>query len=325
MNPKTPTATPRRELPDIAIHAYPPVHGALDQVGMHDIETLVCVSINGKESLIPARAQAFVSLESAETKGIHMSRLFSAVQDILEHEVISPNVVGRLLEAFHTSHKEISKSSYFSVTFDLPVRRKALLSDHEGLRFYPCHVRGKLTENEVDGEIRPEFKVEMGASILYSSTCPCSAALARYLVQEKFKERYGHKGEVGVDEVLRWLGTEEGMCATPHSQRSRADVRLTLSPREVNFEFLELIDIVETALKTPVQAAVKREDEQEFTRLNGQNLMFCEDAARRIKAALDKEPRFVDYYIRAAHFESLHPHDAVATATKGVKDGFSVS
>ena len=34
-------------------------------------------------------------------------------------------------------------------------------------------------------------------------------------------------------------------------------------------------------LKTPVQAAVKREDEQEFARLNGQNLMFCEDVLSR--------------------------------------------
>ena len=48
------------------------------------------------------------------------------------------------------------------------------------------------------------------------------------------------------------------------------------------------IDRIESSLKTPVQAAVKREDEQEFARLNGQNLMFCEDAARRLQHELDK-------------------------------------
>ena len=46
------------------------------------------------------------------------------------------------------------------------------------------------------------------------------------------------------------------------------------------------IDLAEGALKTPVQSAVKREDEQAFARLNGRNLMFCEDAARRIAAVL---------------------------------------
>jgi GTP cyclohydrolase I len=48
--------------------------------------------------------------------------------------------------------------------------------------------------------------------------------------------------------------------------------------------FVELIDLVENTLKTPVQAAVKREDEREFARLNGANLMFCEDAGRRLKS-----------------------------------------
>ncbi len=57
-----------------------------------------------------------------------------------------------------------------------------------------------------------------------------------------------------------------------------------------------------------MQTAVKRADEQAFAALNGQNLMFVEDAARRIEAAL------VGYQnpgIQVRHLESLHPHDAV--------------
>ena len=54
---------------------------------------------------------------------------------------------------------------------------------------------------------------------------------------------------------------------------------------------MALIDRVEQALGTPVQTVVKREDEQAFARLNGENLMFCEDAARRMAAALAADPR----------------------------------
>jgi GTP cyclohydrolase I len=50
--------------------------------------------------------------------------------------------------------------------------------------------------------------------------------------------------------------------------------------------------------------------------------MFCEDAARRMQAALDADERIVDFQVRAAHLESLHPHDAVAVASKGVPGGF---
>jgi GTP cyclohydrolase I len=88
---------------------------------------------------------------------------------------------------------------------------------------------------------------------------------------------------------------------------------------------LDLIDRVEAALGTPLQAAVKREDEQEFARLNGTHPMYCEDAARRLCAVLDALPQVSDYVIRAAHLESLHPHDAVAVAVRGVAGGFVAS
>ena len=74
---------------------------------------------------------------------------------------------------------------------------------------------------------------------------------------------------------------------------------------------------------TPVQAAVKREDEQAFAELNGRNLMFCEDAARIVKRTLDADPRVSDFRAKIRHEESLHPHDAVAVITKGVPDGFT--
>ena len=69
---------------------------------------------------------------------------------------------------------------------------------------------------------------------------------------------------------------------------------------------------VEASLGTPVQTAVKREDEQAFAELNAANLMFCEDAARRVAGALSHDERIDRYEVRVAHFESLHPHDAVA-------------
>jgi len=75
-------------------------------------------------------------------------------------------------------------------------------------------------------------------------------------------------------------------------------------------------------LGTPVQTAVKREDEQAFALANGGNLMFCEDAARRIQHALDTDDRIADFHVRLEHQESLHPHDAVAYASKGVAGGY---
>ena len=164
--------------------------------------------------------------------------------------------------------------------------------------------------------------MEMAYQVVYSSTCPCSAALARQLIQDQFRKDFSDQGKVDAEAVVQWLGTEQGILATPHSQRSAADIRLQLSPSFEAFPFVEMIDVIEDALKTPVQAAVKREDEQAFALLNGQNLMFCEDAARRVHDALDSEERVVDFWARCSHFESLHPHNAVSIVTKGIDGGY---
>ena len=51
--------------------------------------------------------------------------------------------------------------------------------------------------------------------------------------------------------------------------------------------------------------------------------MFCEDAARRVKQALQNQPLYSDFWLKVEHFESLHAHDAVALASKGIEGGYS--
>jgi len=167
-----------------------------------------------------------------------------------------------------------------------------------------------------------EFSLEMGLEVLYSSTCPCSAALARQLVQEQFAKDFAGEEQIDFEAIRTWLGSEEGVMATPHAQRSAAEIRVRLTPTFEMFPIVELIDEIESALKTPVQATVKREDEKAFAELNGSNLMFCEDAGRRVQTALNDDERILDFWARCTHFESLHPHNAVAVVTKGVEGGY---
>ena len=56
--------------------------------------------------------------------------------------------------------------------------------------------------------------------------------------------------------------------------------------------------------------------------LNGKNLMFVEDAGRRLKGALSEDQRWQDFWVRIEHHESLHAHDAVGVFTKGEADGY---
>lgn len=301
-----------RVMPDIAADARPSAAGALDWVGMGGIE--MPVRIAGADAPAAAKITAYVNLARPDVRGIHMSRLYLHVDRALAAEPLSPCSIRRVLKEFLESHHDLSDRALIRVELDHLLRRPALVSGHSGWKSYPIALTGVID--------RGQFTLELSFQVLYSSTCPCSAALARQLIQERFVADFGGRAP-GYDEVLAWLGTEQGICATPHSQRSAAEVRVRLAPSFADFPIVELIDRVEAALGTPVQTAVKREDEQAFARLNGANLMFCEDAARRIQSALDSDERVHDFWVRCSHFESLHPHDAVAIAVKGVAGGYS--
>lgn len=106
------------------------------------------------------------------------------------------------------------------------------------------------------------------------------------------------------------------MPATPHSQRSWAWVEVDLSAGQETFPIRQLIDTCETALGTAVQTVVKRSDEQAFAVACGQNLMFCEDAARTLYRCTAESGDFAAFDIRVEHQESLHAHNATAKVTR---------
>lgn len=304
----------RTAMPDIAHEAPTQLTGTLDKVGMSHIEVPVRLRDDfGQVMLVPAKADAYVSLDDPAAKGIHMSRLFLSLQAILGEEELNLLVVRQLLHAFIGSHQAISRSAAVKLSFDLLVRRKALISANQSWRTYPVTVSGEIRDG------RACFR--LGVQVAYSSTCPCSAALARQLIQERFLADFAGRDGLSQREVAAWLLKDTSICATPHSQRSYATLEVEVADPANAPTLVELVDLVEQALQTPVQAAVKREDEQEFARLNGMNLMFCEDAGRRLKAALDADPRLADWKVEARHVESLHPHDAVSAVAKGVPGG----
>ena len=303
-----------RAMPDIAKDAEASVAGTLDWVGMDRIDVPIRLGGDAEAVTSAARVAAYVNLKQPDVRGIHMSRLYLHVERSLADEALTPCSIRRLLRNFLDSHAQLSDRALVRISFDHLLRRPALASANSGWKSYPVTITGMIDNGH--------FSLELHCEVLYSSTCPCSAALARQLVQQRFAADFARGGPLDHDAIVAWLGTEQGICATPHSQRSVASVRVRFAPAFA-FPIVELIDSIEDALKTPVQAAVKREDEQAFALLNGGNLMFCEDAARRIQATLGGDERILDFHIRATHQESLHPHDAVAFATKGVAGGYS--
>ncbi|MEW6984090.1 GTP cyclohydrolase FolE2 [Colwelliaceae bacterium 6471] len=301
-------------MPDIANHTTAQTEGKLDWVGMSNIEIPIMVASKGEaERVVSAHVDAFVNLREPKAKGIHMSRLYLLLDELSRDSVLNYQSLVALLDGFISSHQDLSDNAKVQFRFDYHLRRKSLISGKQGWKAYPVTITGRLNQGALD--------IELAIDVRYSSTCPCSAALARQLIQKAFKEKFT-QGDVDLDSIHEWLGTTEGIVATPHSQRSVAEVKVKLNSSVNEFPVTDLVNTIEDSLKTPVQAAVKREDEQEFARLNGQNLMFCEDAARRLQHSMNLETQYDDFWLKINHLESLHAHDAVSVTTKGIANGY---
>lgn len=295
------------ELPDISLSDAAPAHSPLAWVGMQGIDLPVTVREPDYNRDLHARVDTQVDLPRPETKGIHMSRLYRLLDMLSEGNGLSPARLKMLLDRMIDSHADCgSGNARLRLAFDLLVRRPALLTEGlSGWTSYPV----QIDASAIHGAYRCRVKLR----ITYSSTCPCSAALSRQVVEQGFLKAFAGQTDVTPDAVAAWL-RDNASAATPHSQRSEAQVSVDSDPGADSFGLLALIDRIEAALQTPVQTAVKRPDEQAFAVLNGRNLMFVEDAARRIESALDSH-LFPNVHVR--HFESLHPHDAVAWAQPG--------
>lgn len=309
----------------------PKVGGAIDQVGLQNVKIPLWFEIPQKEDEVflqkaplsekgvktpPGKVMqalasmtACVSLDEEERRGVHMSRLYLTLHEFFKAHVIKPSALRKLLKLLVESQKGLSQKAFVRVEWELPVRRPALLTPGlKGWRAYPVFYEAGWKKGRT-------CDMTMGMQITYSSTCPCSAALARGIIQKKFQEDWKNVSSLKPQQVRDWLKKESSVSATPHAQKSHAHLRIKIPPSS-HPSFLKIIDEVEKTLGTPVQTAVKKADEGEFARLNAKNLLFSEDAARRINKLLNSKPWIEDFHVEVQHFESLHPFDVFCRLTK---------
>lgn len=298
--------------PDVAAETLPLDGDAIDWVGMQGIEMPILFDAgDGDPQRCCARVDAFVNLVRPDRRGIHMSRLYLLMNQHLGDGIVDAKTLESLLRAFLQSHHDLADCARIGIHFEHLVRRKALRSEHHGWRAYPVSVEASLA-----GGV---FHLNLETQIVYSSTCPASLALSRQVVQQRFATDFRGGKPLSHAAVFAWLGSERGMAATPHAQRSVAHVRVRFVP-DAPMDLVALIDRVEHSLGTAVQTAVKREDEQAFAQANAENPMFCEDAARRIRRALENADGIAAFHVRVEHQESLHAHDAVAQVGRNFPD-----
>lgn len=292
-------------LPDVTSKQLTTASLPLKWVGMEGI-ALPITLVEQPNSSFSAKANVFVSLDKADAKGIHMSRLYLKLKESLTNEPLTMDALATLLQTLVSSQEGLSLAARLQFDFELTIRKPALLSGQFGYQTYPVSIRCEYIDEQMN--------TELSLSIPYSSTCPCSAALSRQAMSDAIVEQFSEE-VVSKDALLAWITSQQGSVATPHSQRSFAYLKMQWQHNTLP-NFSAMIEHFESVIGTPVQTAVKREDEQAFAKLNAENLMFCEDAARRIKQVLENNEQISDYWFKVEHQESLHAHNAVVVDHK---------
>ena len=269
----------------------------LDWVGMGDIQSQIAVDAN---VFAPALIGAFVNLKKGY-RGIHMSRLYSLITEKILNQDLTVLKLRSFLLDMIKSQEQLSDQSYINLSFNYPRKTLSLKSESIGFRSYPVQI---TAQKKVD-----QILVWCDFEILYSSTCPQSAALALEVIKNQKSQ---------IEQLDR-------LPATPHAQRSLMKISCLLATSEADVALTNIlnkfIEVTENTLKTTVQTAVKKADEMQFAILNSENLMFCEDAVRKVSLVMNDLVQsqaygLSGYKIRTSHLESLHPHNAVSQVTK---------
>ena len=275
-------------LPDLQNGAA--VQGALiklERVGIHNFRLPIKYRQRDSPKLLELETSVTgtVSLDSC-TKGINMSRI---IRTFYQHsgQDFTIDTLARILKDYKRGLRSLE--AQIMVKFSYPILQPSLRSQLEGFQYYDVVL--EMTANASD-----QLEKTLHFDFVYSSACPCSFELSEHA-------RF-HRNKATV----------------PHSQRSLARI-------SVKFDTLiwieDLQELCLRALQTETQVMVKRQDEQAFAELNGSYLKFVEDAVRLLYRELEQDERVTDFKIICSHFESLHSHDAIAVAAKGVFGGWT--
>lgn len=289
------------DLPDVAHEDKPVVQIPIQKVGVRNVS----VPIRLKRRILDTKVRSFCQDTVYETvadmsayvslvpdmKGISMSPLTLIVNDKLD-KVFTSLVMIDILREMKGKTEVNASDSYIKLRFRYPINKTSPKSGHVFPEFYDVEIEG-VSKAEND------YRFFWTVTVPYMSYCPCSAKLAKDLSEK------------------------EGVVGYPHAQRSTVKATVELVYDAIDrFTIEDLVLLLEGAINNCIPyPIIRRADEQELTRIAGDNLLFCEDAARLFADALEKNECIKDYVLVCNHFESIHTSEAVSVIRKNMPGG----
>ena len=131
-------------MPDVTSDISSDTPSPLKWVGMEKIAVPLTIKSNdGNTHRVAAKANVFVSLDSQESKGIHMSRVHLAINQLKLILIVIKKNLQQLLDNMISSQGSISQQARVELSFDLILSKPALLSDESGFQSFPVTIKAE--------------------------------------------------------------------------------------------------------------------------------------------------------------------------------------
>lgn len=178
-------------------------------------------------------------------------------------------------------------------------------------------IRGKLDAACAYGEIRFPYFIEKEAPVTKQKGIMCyNCAFTGFVSENSVEKSFNVIVKVPIQTVCPC--SKEISRYGAHNQRGEVTVKLKVG----SFFWIEdLVDLTEGAASSAVYSLLKRADEKFVTEFSYENPKFVEDVVRDVCIALPKLGNFPYCEVEAENYESIHNHNAFASAEGKCENG----
>jgi GTP cyclohydrolase IV len=279
--------------------SQPDVRIGLSRAGVTGVEKAVRMQHGGQDALVYATIDCFVDLDPAQ-KGVHMSRFPELFEEAIDELVIGEKLLVERLAEFIAKHivaRQEALRAEVKISARYPIERSTPVS---AMRTQELVTLIGLAAASGAGSRRA-----VGVEATGINACPC----AQGLVRDQAAERLGEAGFDGAD-VDRIL---EAVPLATHNQRGRGTLYVGT---DLRLEAVELVDLVERSMSSPIYELLKRPDELFVVEHAHLTPRFVEDSVRlMISSVLEEYGELEDddfVLARQINFETIHSHEVLA-------------
>jgi len=272
-------------LPDIQENTEPEIKEAIDFMGIQKIKMPILFIDNQNSFKVLTTVTAGVNLSSF-IRAASLSEFMIYLKEYIDKPMIIPDDVLKLLKDFHKISRDDKYWKISNIKFDFEYKKNisSPVSDNIFPQFYKCFYKFSLLGDD------NTLNIYQGLEIPYFSSCPCSQSLSI------------NNGGI------------------PHSQRSKLNLFLHNKKTEC---FNHLISKFEDIVVNKMYPIIRRMDEQKIAITASKNTFFVEDIIRRAIHKLNSIDNIEDWIVKCCHEDSIHSHNVVAIAYKGIDHGFN--